>query len=50
MAEPTCQKCGGHNFDYENIGQDSDFDEDEDDYVFIIFCQDCGWIAGCGAC
>ncbi len=39
MAEPTCQKCGGHDFDYKGKGPLSSF--------YIIFCKDCGWIAGC---
>ncbi len=40
MAEPTCKECGGHNFDSKNI--------DNSNARFIIYCKDCGWIAGCG--
>jgi len=41
MAEPACEKCGGHNFYCREVGGN-----EIHVFIYIIYCTDCGWIAG----
>ncbi len=37
MAEPSCEKCGGHDFESSFVGSAK---------VILAYCQACGHIAG----